>query len=62
MGDAIRNEKVTPKGTPDSTNPMKRGTAEHEQNGVIIPIKAAATFPRYSFRLANNFLTLIGDI
>jgi hypothetical protein len=37
MGEAMRNEKVTPSGMPDSTNPMNSGTAEQEQNGVIMP-------------------------
>lgn len=49
IGDAIKKENVTPNGTPDSTNPMNSGTAEQEQKGVIIPTKAAATFPIYSF-------------
>ena len=31
IGAAIRNEKVTPNGTPDSTNPRNNGMAEHEQ-------------------------------
>jgi hypothetical protein len=33
MGAAMRNEKVTPSGTPVVTKPMKSGTAEQEQNG-----------------------------
>jgi hypothetical protein len=45
MGDAIRNEKVTPNGTPDSTKPKNKGIAEHEQNGVTIPSNDANTFP-----------------
>src|SRR5512146_81003 len=45
MGEEIRNEKVTPSGTPDSTKPMKSGTAEQEQKGVTIPSKAARTLP-----------------
>jgi hypothetical protein len=62
IGDAMRKEKVTPNGTPDSTNPMKSGTAEQEQKGVIMPIKAATTFPRYSFLFPKAFLTFRGDI
>src|SRR3990172_10330872 len=45
VGAAIRNEKVTPSGMPDSTKPMNSGTAEHEQNGVTMPSIAASTFP-----------------
>ena len=43
MGAEIRKENVTPSGTPAWTNPMNRGTAEHEQNGVTIPREAAIT-------------------
>ena len=28
---------MTPSGTPDSTKPMNSGTAEQEQNGVMMP-------------------------
>lgn len=45
IGAEIRNENVTPMGTPAVTKPMKRGTAEQEQNGVTMPSKAAITFP-----------------
>jgi hypothetical protein len=37
MGDEMRKEKVTPRGTPPSTKPIKRGTAEQEQKGVTTP-------------------------
>ncbi len=36
-GEAIRNDSVTPSGTPAATKPMNAGTAEHEQNGVATP-------------------------
>ena len=42
-GLAIRNESVTPIGTPAATKPMKAGTALQEQNGVATPSPAAAT-------------------
>ena len=45
IGAAMRNEKVTPRGTPVVTNPMNNGTAEHEQNGVTTPRSDAKTFP-----------------
>ena len=44
-GEAIRNDSVTPSGTPAETNPMNAGTAEHEQNGVATPSVAASTLP-----------------
>ena len=37
IGAAIRNEKVTPSGTPAETKPTNKGTAEQEQNGVKTP-------------------------
>ncbi len=37
IGAAIRNEKVTPSGTPAETKPMNSGTAEQEQKGVTMP-------------------------
>ncbi len=45
MGAAIKNEKVTPSGTPAVTKPIKSGTAEQEQKGVTTPSKAARIFP-----------------
>ena len=36
-GEAIRNDRVTPIGTPAETNPMNAGTALHEQNGLTTP-------------------------
>ena len=46
IGAAIRNEKVTPRGMPDSTKPMKSGTAEQEQKGVMTPSPAASVLPK----------------
>jgi len=40
-GDEIKKAKVTPKGIPPFTNPINKGTEEHEQNGVIVPKKEA---------------------
>ena len=50
MGAAMRKEKVTPRGIPVVTKPMKSGTAEHEQNGVTTPSREAKTLPRDSRR------------
>ena len=46
----MRNENVTPSGTPVVTNPMNSGTAEQEQNGVTMPSSAASTLPADSRR------------
>lgn len=40
-GELIRKEKVTPRGIPAPTNPIKRGMDEHEQKGVTTPRRAA---------------------
>ena len=45
MGAAMRNEKVTPSGTPADRKPMNSGTAEQEQNGVTMPRPAARALP-----------------
>ena len=45
IGEATRNANVTPSGTPASTKPMNSGTAEQEQNGVMMPKPAAAVAP-----------------
>ena len=37
IGADTRKAKVTPSGTPASTKPMKSGTAEQEQKGVMMP-------------------------
>src|SRR5664280_706675 len=49
IGEEIRKENVTPRGTPDSTKPRNNGIAEHEQNGVTIPKAEAITFPVKGF-------------
>ena len=41
IGQVTKNVKVTPNGIPDSTNPMKIGTVEHEQKGDRTPKTAA---------------------
>jgi hypothetical protein len=61
MGEEMRNEKVTPRGTPASTNPIKRGTAEHEQNGVTMPSKAASILPIISFLCVSIILVFSGE-
>src|SRR5208283_5555450 len=60
-GAAIKNEKVTPSGMPLSTKPMKRGMAEHEQKGVMIPNVLANTFPTNKGLPSNAFLVFSGE-
>jgi hypothetical protein len=61
IGAAIKNENVTPSGTPLSTNPRNKGIAEHEQNGVTIPKKLAEIFPAKSFFPPKIFLVFSGE-
>ncbi len=44
IGDEIRNEKVTPSGSPALVNPINSGMDEQEQNGVTVPSSAAMQF------------------
>ena len=44
IGDEIRNEKVTPSGSPALVNPINSGMDEQEQNGVTVPSRAAMQF------------------
>ena len=61
IGAAIRNENVTPSGTPALTKPMNSGTAEHEQNGVTMPSPAASTLPTPSRRPASRARVFSGE-
>jgi len=44
IGEEIRKEKVTPRGSPAEVKPIKSGIDEQEQNGVTVPSSAAAEF------------------
>ena len=44
IGDEIKNENVTPTGSPAEVKPMKSGIDEQEQNGVTVPKSAATIF------------------
>ncbi|MPN34332.1 hypothetical protein SDC9_181825 [bioreactor metagenome] len=44
IGEDIKNENVTPKGSPADVKPINSGIDEHEQNGVTVPSKAATEF------------------
>ena len=56
-GDVIKNEKVTPKGTPASKKPKNIGMDEHEQKGVTAPNREADKFPKPIFIPVSHFLT-----
>ncbi len=43
-GDVIKNAKVTPNGMPPLTNPINKGTDEHEQKGVTTPKRLAIRY------------------
>ena len=43
MGDEIKKEKVTPKGSPALVKPMNSGMEEQEQKGVTVPSRAEIT-------------------
>ena len=45
MGDEMRNENVTPSGSPARVNAMNSGMDEHAQNGVTVPKSAPAMLP-----------------
>ena len=40
IGDEIRNENVTPRGSPALVKPINNGIDEQEQNGVTVPRSA----------------------
>src|SRR5574344_1045201 len=44
IGDEMRNENVTPSGSPALVKPMNNGIEEQEQNGVTVPSNAAMQF------------------
>src|SRR5664279_4469798 len=60
IGEEIRKENVTPSGTPASTKPRNKGIAEHEQNGVTMPNKAANTLPVNNDFPSNTFRVFSG--
>ena len=43
MGEEIRKEKVTPRGSPALVKPINSGMEEQEQKGVNVPSNAART-------------------
>lgn len=61
IGAAIRKLKVTPRGTPASTNPKNNGMAEQEQKGVRTPKSAAIILPMKVDFPAKAFLVFSGE-
>jgi hypothetical protein len=61
IGAAIKNENVTPSGTPLCTNPRNNGIAEQEQNGVTTPSELANTLPVKRDLPPSIFLVLSGE-
>ena len=56
----IRNENVTPSGSPALVNPIKIGIEEQEQNGVTVPSNAPIIFAQIPWNLPIIFLLLSG--
>ena len=46
IGEEIKNENVTPNGSPALVKPINNGMDEHEQNGVTVPSNAEIQFER----------------
>ena len=44
IGDEIKKENVTPKGSPALVKPMNSGIDEQEQKGVTVPSRAEMMF------------------
>ena len=44
IGEEIRNENVTPSGSPTLVKPINNGMDEQEQKGVTVPSKADMTY------------------
>ena len=60
IGDDIRNEKVTPTGSPALVKPINRGIDEHEQNGVTVPSSAAMQLAPIPWKFPKIFLLRSG--
>ena len=56
----IKNENVTPSGSPALVNPINNGIDEQEQNGVTVPNKADTILALIPSNLLNIFLLLSG--
>jgi len=59
-GEDIRNEKVTPNGSPADVKPINIGMLEQLQNGVIVPSSAPRILPLMPLIPPRIFLVLSG--
>ena len=59
-GDEIRNENVTPMGSPALVKPIKSGIDEQEQKGVTVPSRADMHLAGSPLNLPSIFLLLSG--
>jgi len=59
-GDDIKNENVTPIGSPALVKPINSGIDEHEQKGVTVPSNAPNIFADIPLYRPNIFLVLSG--
>ena len=57
-GEEIKNENVTPIGSPALVNPIKSGMDEQEQNGVIVPNNAPNILALMPVNLPSIFRVL----
>lgn len=60
MGEEIRKEKVTPKGSPALVKPINSGMEEQEQNGVTVPNRAETTLAPIPWKRPRIFLLRSG--
>ena len=56
----MRNEKVTPSGSPALVKPINNGIDEQEQNGVTVPSNAAIILAPIPLNRPRIFLLLSG--
>lgn len=54
IGDEIKNENVTPMGSPALVKPINSGIEEQEQKGVTVPRRAAIIFAHMHRKLTQN--------
>ena len=60
IGDEIKKENVTPRGSPAPVKPMKSGIEEQEQKGVTVPRSAASILADSPLTWESIFLVLSG--
>ena len=60
MGEEIKKENVTPRGSPALVNPINRGIDEQEQKGVTVPSKAAIALAQIPWKRPIIYLLRSG--